>query len=134
MVLEKTPESPLDRKEIKTVSFKGNELWILLWRTDAEAEAPVFLSFDANSWLIGKVSDVGKDWGEKERRGSEDEMVGWHNQCDGHERGQNSGMVRYRATWHAAVRGIEKSQTQLGDWTYTHTVMGKIKYTLIFLI
>ena len=61
MVLEKTPESPLDSKEIKLVSLKGNQPRRLVGRTDAEAEAPVFWSSDVNSRLIGKVSDAGKD-------------------------------------------------------------------------
>ena len=76
MVLEKTPESPLGSKAIKPVNLKGNQPWILVWRSDAEAEAPVFWSSDRNSRLIGKVSDAGKDWGQKEKRASEDEMAG----------------------------------------------------------
>ena len=76
-VLEKTPESPLDSK-IKPVNLKGNHPQILIWRTDAEAETPVFWSFDANSQLIRKVSDIGKDWGQKEKRASEAEVAGQH--------------------------------------------------------
>ena len=86
VMLEKTPESLLDSKEIKSVNLKGNQLWILVGRTDAEA--PVFWPPDSNSWLIGKVPDTGKDWGQKEKRASEDEMAGWHHQCNGHELGQ----------------------------------------------
>ena len=67
-MLEKTPEGPLDSKEIKPVSFKGNQPWILIGRTDADAEAPVFRSSDVNSQLSGKVPDAGKDWGQKEKR------------------------------------------------------------------
>ena len=78
-------------KKIKTVNFKGNQPWKLIGRTDAEAEAPVFWSFDVNSWLIGKVPDAGKDWGQKEKSTSEDEMAGWHHWCNGHEYGQTSG-------------------------------------------
>ena len=89
-VLEKTPESHLDSKEIKPVNPKGNQSWILIGRTDAEAETPVIWSFDVNSWLIGKVSDAGKDWGQK-KRASEDEMAGWHHRRNGHELGQTSG-------------------------------------------
>ena len=66
VVLEKTPESPLDSK-IKPVNLKGNQPWILIGRIDAEAKAPVFWSSDANSWLIGKVPDAGKDWGGHQR-------------------------------------------------------------------
>ena len=76
VVLEKTPESPLDRKEIKPVNLKGNQPWILIGR--AEAEAPVFWSSDMNSRLIGKVPDAGRDWGQEEKRVLEDEMGRWH--------------------------------------------------------
>ena len=86
-VLEKTPESPLDSKEIKPVNLKGNQPWTLAGRTDAEAEAPVFWSSDMSSRLIGKVSDAGKDWGQKEKGASEEEMVVWHHWCNGHELG-----------------------------------------------
>ena len=81
---------PLDSKEIKPVNLKGNQPWIL-GRTDAEAEAPVFWSSDENSRLIGKVPDAGKDWGQKEKRVSEDEMARWYHWCNGHELGQTSG-------------------------------------------
>ena len=76
MVLEKTPESPLDCKEIKPVNLKENQPWILIVRTDAEAETPVFWPPDANSWLIRRVPDAGKDWGWKEKGVLEDEMAG----------------------------------------------------------
>ena len=67
VVLEKTPESPLDSKEIKPVKLKGDQPWIFTGRTDAEAEIPVFWSSDMNRQLIGKVPDAGKDWGQKRR-------------------------------------------------------------------
>ena len=72
VVLEKTPESPLDNKEIKPVNLEGNQPWILVGRTHADVETPSFRSSDANSWLIGKVSDAGKDWGQKETRALQD--------------------------------------------------------------
>ena len=91
MVLEKTPESPLDSKEIKPVNLEGNhQPWILIGRTDGEAEASVFWSSDAKSWLIRKDTDAGKDWGQK-KRVSEDEMSGWHHECNGHELRQTLG-------------------------------------------
>ena len=89
VVLEKTPECFLDSKEIKPISLKRNQLWILR-RTDAEAKAQVFWSSDSNSWLIVKVPDAGKDWGQKEKL-SEDEMPGWHHRCNGYELRQTSG-------------------------------------------
>ena len=88
VVLEKTPEGPLDRKEIKPVSLKGDQSWTFTGRTDAEAEAPILWPLDAKNWLIGKDPDAGKDWGQKEKRVSEDEMAGWHHQCNEHELGQ----------------------------------------------
>ena len=91
MVLEKTPESPLDSKEIKPFSLKGDQPWIFTGRTDAKAEAPEFWSSDANRWLIGKVPDAGKDWGQKEKRALEDEMVRQHHWCTEHELGQTLG-------------------------------------------
>ena len=91
VVLEKAPECPLDSKEIKPVDLKGDQPWILDRRTDVEAETPVFWSSDVNSWLIEKVPDAGKDWGQKEKKLSEDELAGWHHWCSGHELGQTSG-------------------------------------------
>ena len=75
MVLEKTLESPLDCKEIEPVNSKGNQPWIFIGRTDAEAEAPILWPPDAKSQLIGKDSDAGEDWGQKEKRVAEDEIA-----------------------------------------------------------
>ena len=85
VVLEKTLEIPLDWKEIKAVNPKGNQPWIFIGMTDAEAEAPILWPPDAKSWHIGKVPDAGKDWGQKEKRTTEDNMVGWHHWLKGHE-------------------------------------------------
>ena len=114
MVLEKTPDSPSDSKVIKSANLKGDQPWIFTGRTDdeAEAEIPVFWSYNGNRWLIGKVSD----WVQKEKRASEDEMARWHHRCNEHELGQTWEMVRDREAWHAAVHGVAKSQTWLGNW------------------
>ena len=85
MVLEKTLESPLDCKEIQLVHPKGNQSWIFLGRTDAEAETPILWPSDAKNWLIWKDPDAGKDWRREEKGTTEDEMVGWHHQLNGHE-------------------------------------------------
>jgi len=85
VVLEKTLESPLDSKEIKPVNPKGNQPWIFIGRTEAEAEAPIIWPPDVKSWLIGKDLDAGKDWGQEEKGAIEDEMVGRHHQLNGHE-------------------------------------------------
>ena len=78
VVLVKNVASPLDCKEIKAVNPKGNQPWTLVGRTDTEAEAPILWPPDEKSRLIAKDSDAGKDWGQKEKRATEDEMVGWH--------------------------------------------------------
>ena len=85
VVLEKTLESPLDCKEIQPVHSKGNQSWVFFGRTDAEAETPILWPPHAKSWLIGKESDAGRDWGQVEKGTTEDEMAGWHHQLDGHE-------------------------------------------------
>ena len=85
MVLEKTLESPLDCKEIQPVNPKGNQSRIFIGRTDAESETLILWSPDAKNCLTGKDTDAGKDW--KEEGMTEDEMVGWHHQLDGHEFG-----------------------------------------------
>ena len=85
VVLEKTLESPLDYKEIQWVNPKENQSWILFERTDAEAEAPVLWPPDARSWLIRKGPGAGNYWEQEEKGTTEDEMVGWHHQLNGHE-------------------------------------------------
>ena len=85
VVLEKTLESPLDCKEIQPVHPKGDQSWVFVGRTDAEAETPVLWPPHAKSWLIGKDPDAGRDWGQEEKGMTEDEMVGWHHQINGDE-------------------------------------------------
>ena len=85
MAREKTPESPLDSKEIKPGNPKGNQPWIFIGRTDAEAEIPILWPLHVKSWLIGKDSDVARDWGQEEKGTTEDEMAGWHHWLNGHE-------------------------------------------------
>ena len=85
VVLEKTLESLLDSKEIKPVNPKGNQPWIFIRRTAAEAEASVLWPPDGKSQLIGKNSDAGKDWRQKKKRAAGDEMVRWHHQLNRHE-------------------------------------------------
>ena len=84
VVLEKTLESPLDCKEIQPVHPKGDQSWILILRTDTEAEIPVLWPSDAKNWFIGKDPDAGKDWKQEEKGTTEDEMVGWHHWLNGH--------------------------------------------------
>ena len=85
LVLEKTLESPLDCREIQPVNPKGDQSWIFIGRTDAEAEALILWPLDGKNWFIGKEPDAGKDWRWEEKGMTEDEMVGWHHWRDGHE-------------------------------------------------
>ena len=85
LVLEKTLEKSLDCKEIKQVSPKGNQFWIVMRGTDTEAEVPVLWPPHVKSWLIGKGSDPGRDWGQEEKGTTEDEMAGWHHWLYGRE-------------------------------------------------
>ena len=82
MVLEKTPESPLDNKEIKAANSKGSHPWIFIGKTDAEAEAPILCPPDAKSQLIKKDPDAVEDWGQEEKGATEDEMAGWHHRLN----------------------------------------------------
>ena len=90
VVLEKTLESPLDCKEIQPVHPTGDQSWIFIGRTDAEAETPILCPPDVKSWLIWKDLDAGKDWGQEEKGTTEDEMVGWHHRLNGHGFGWTS--------------------------------------------
>ena len=92
VVLEKTLESPLDCKEIQPVHPKGNQSWIFIGRTDAEAETLVFWPPNAKSWLIWKDPDAGKDWEQEQKGTTEDEMVGWHHRLSGHGFGWTPGV------------------------------------------
>ena len=87
VVLEKTLQSPLDRKEIQPVHSKGDQSWVFIGRTDAEAETPILWPPHVKSWLIGKDFGAGRDWGQKEKGTTEDEMARWHHGLTGHQFG-----------------------------------------------
>ena len=91
-MLEKTLESSLDCKEIRPVNPKGNQSWISIGRTEAEAETPILWPSDAKSWLIEKDPDAGKDWRQQEKGTTEDKMVGWNHRLDGREFAQAPGV------------------------------------------
>ena len=122
VVLEKTLESPLDCKEIKPVSPKGNQSWIFIGRTDAEAETPVLGPSNAMNRLTGNDHDAGKDWRQEEKGMTEDETVGWHHQLDVHESEQapgvgdgQGGLVRCSLWGHK-----ESDTTEQLNWTEHH--------------
>ena len=85
VLLEKTLESPLDYKEIQPVHSKGDQPWVFFGRNDAKAETPVLWPPHVKSWLIGKDSDPGRDWGQEEKGTTENEMAEWHHGLDGRE-------------------------------------------------
>ena len=122
VVLEKTLESPLDCKEIQPVHSKGDQSWVFFGRNDAKAETPVLWPPHAKSWLIGKDSDAGRDWGWEEKWMTEDEMAGWHHWLDGQEfewilgAGDGQGGLVCCNSW------VAKSRTRLSDWTELNSV------------
>ena len=127
VVLEKTLESPLDCKEIQPVHPKGNQSWIFIGRTDAEAEAPILWPPDAKNWLTGKDPDAGRHWRQEEKGTIEDEMVGWHHQLNGHEFeqaagvGDEQGSLACCSPW-----GLkELDTTERWNWTEYHDTKKK---------
>ena len=114
VVLERTLESPLDRKEIQAVNPTGNQFWIFTGRTDAQAEAPILWPPD-KSQLTGNDPDAKKDWRQEEKGATEYEVIGWHYQLNGHEFEQTQGEHKGRGGWHAGVCRAAKSWTQLSD-------------------
>ena len=119
VMLEKTLESLLDYKEMKPVNPKGNQSWIFIGRTDAEAETPILWPPDAKSGLIRKDPDAGKDWRWAEKGTTEDEMVDSITDSMVMNLSKLWEIVEDRGAWYATVHVTRKSQTQLSDWTTT---------------
>ena len=119
VVLEKTLESPFDSKEIHPVHPKGNQSWIFIGRTDAEAEVPILWPPDTKNWLIGKDPHAGKDGGQEEKGRTEDEMVGWHHWLNGHEFGQTLGDGDGQGDLACCSPEVAERRTGLSDWIAT---------------
>ena len=115
VVLGKTLESPLDNKEIKRISPEGNQLWIFIGKTDAEA--PILWPPDVKSQHIGKDLDAGKDWGQEEKRATEDEMVGWHHCFNRREFERTPGDSDGQGSLVSCNHGLAKSWIWLNAWT-----------------
>ena len=131
VVLEKTLESPLDCKEIQPVHPKGDQSWVFIGRTDAEAEIPILWPPDGKSWLIGKDPGAGKDWGQEEKRMTEHKMVGWHHWLNGHGFGWTPGVGDGQGglvccgSW-----GCKKSDmTQWLNWTDSYLILNNMSNT-----
>ena len=116
VVLEKIPESPLDCKEIQPVHPKGDQSWVFIGRTDAEAETPIFWPPHAKNWLIGKDPDAARDWGQEKKGMTEERWLdGITDSMDIHL-SELRELVMDREAWRSVIHGFAKSQTRLSDW------------------
>ena len=135
----RTLESPLDCKEIQPVHLKGNQSWIFIGRTDAEAEAPILWPLDSKSQLIGKDPDAGKDWGQKEKGTAEDGMFGWYHWLNGHEfeqapgDGERQGSLACCSPWGRRVRHEQRLNNNLCPWPHPNFALVSSFLTLGYL-
>ena len=122
VAVEKTLESPLDCKKIKPVNPKGNQPWIFIAKTDAEAETPIHWPPAVKNQMIGIDPDAGKDLGQEEKGATEDKMVGWHHWLNGHEFEQTPGDSEGQGSL-ACCSSWGHSQTWFSNWTKTSCLM-----------
>ena len=136
VVLEKTLESPLDYKEIQPVHPKGDQSWVFIGRTDAEGETPILWPPDVKSWLIGKDPDAGKDWGQEEKRMTEDEMVGLHHWINRHGFGWTPGVgdgqggVTFCSSWGRK----ESDMTERLNWTELRYIYSEMSWSVLEIV
>ena len=135
VVLEKTHESPLDCKEIQPLHPKGNQCWMFIGRTDAEAEAPVLWLPDVKNWFIGKDPDAGQDWRWEEKGITEDEMIWWHRRLNGHEfeqapgDGEEQGSLVWCSPWgHRELDMTERLNNKNNSLLYGQTLTSMHDY------
>ena len=122
-MLEKTLKHPLDCKENQPVHPEGDQSWVFIGSTDAEAEISVLWPSHVNSWLIGKDPDAGRDWGQEENGLTEDEMADDITDSMGMSLSKLQEFVMDREAWRAVIHGVAKSRTRLSNWTELHNLI-----------
>ena len=126
VVLEKTLESPLDCKEIQPVHPKGDQSWVFIGGTDAEAETPVLWPPHTKSWLIGKDSDAGRDWGQEEKGTTENEMAEWHHRLDG--------LIKNLYTCYNKEFSGLSFPSSVSYWTYRHIKLPSLFHIMLLAV
>ena len=133
VVLEETPESPLDCKEMEPVPYEGDQPWVFFGGNDAKAEAPVLWPPHVRHWLIGKDSDAGRDWGQEEKGTTEDEMAGWHHWLNANESewipGDGDGQGGL-----ACCNSCDRKESDMTEWMNWTKLNWKVFILIFFLL